>query len=261
MSVITLLSDFGVSDTYVAQMKGVIATLALDARVIDLTHAVPPQDVLAGALLLDDAVDAFPDRSIHVAVVDPGVGTKRQAVAIDVGRFVLVGPDNGLFTAVLQRYEAQAIVNLTSGAHQAKSVSDTFHGRDIFAPAAAYIAQGTPLHDLGEPVDGVMRLDISKPEVGAERITAHVLFADHFGNLITDLQRNVFDVWLGALSLNKVTVTIGPTTITQIRRTYGDVEAGQPVAYFGSSGRMEIAVARGSASERFNSSELSIDLR
>ncbi|NBC10647.1 MAG: hypothetical protein GVY24_02800 [Planctomycetes bacterium] len=188
--VITLLTDFGSSDTYVGQMKGVLTSMAPQVTVVDLTHHVPPQDVLAAAIHLDAAVDAFADDTIHVAVVDPGVGSRRRGIALRNERGSFVGPDNGLFTAVLERYPAKAIVSLEDRALFRETVSDTFHGRDIFAPAAAHLANGLHLTEFGPLIDQPVRLDIPQPiENDDGSLAVHPLITDHFGNLITNLHR------------------------------------------------------------------------
>ncbi|HEX7010641.1 MAG TPA: SAM-dependent chlorinase/fluorinase [Phycisphaeraceae bacterium] len=243
---ITLLTDFGTRDTYVGQVKGVIASIAPHARVIDLTHDVPAQDVLVGAILLDGAVSAFPPGAIHLAVVDPGVGGRRRPVAVQTERFTLVGPDNGLFTAVLERHAPQRVAELSNPAYHRQPVSDTFHGRDIFAPAAAHLALGATLDQLGQILQPhvLTRLDLPQPIQHENALELHVLYADHWGNLITDLTAQRFAFW--GVPREQVVVQAGDCRIVGIRRTFCDVAAGEPVAYFGSSGRLEIAIRNGS---------------
>ncbi len=255
--IITLTTDFGTADTYVAQMKGVIAGITLSARVIDSTHDIPPQNILAGALALDTLVDAFPDGTIHVAVVDPGVGSQRAAVAIQTERFTLVGPDNGLFTMVLDRYPPTTIVSLTNPAYHrspgspGSPICPTFHGRDIFAPAAAHLADGVPISQLGDPCTTLVNLNLRPPEVSPKEIKARVLTSDRFGNLITNLSRDVFEAWLSEQSGTKMQVRVKGKKIGTIQQTFADVKTNEPVAYFGSSNRLEIAVREGSARDRF----------
>lgn len=246
---ITLTTDFGAADTYVAQMKGVIAGIVPGVRVIDGTHGIPAQDILAGAIALDSIVDAFPDGAIHVVVVDPGVGSERAAVAVKTERFVLVGPDNGLFTLVLDRYPPTAIVNLNNPTWHRVPVSPTFHGRDIFAPVAAHLASGTPINQLGEPATTLVNLNIPGVEMTPRGLTAVTLTADRFGNLVTNLTRKYFDGWLSEVGAEGVVVSAKRYTIGPIRQTFTDVEPGELVAYFGSSGRLELAMRNGSAYE------------
>lgn len=243
MPTITLLTDFGVADTYVGQMKGVIHSIAPQAGIVDLSHEVPPQDVLTAAVMLDDAVDAFSSGTIHVAVVDPGVGSRRRTVAIRTPRHTFIGPDNGLFTLVLEREMLTDAVTLTNPRYHRDDVCATFHGRDIFAPVAAHVANGVALSELGEPVDDRLHmLDLPTPEIRQDHIAAHVLLIDRFGNLITDLKQHAFEDWLGRVPAQQVRLEIGTHRITGIGRTFSDVKTGQAIAYFGSSGRLELAV-------------------
>jgi S-adenosyl-L-methionine hydrolase (adenosine-forming) len=244
---ITLTTDFGTADTFVAQMKGVIAWIAPDVRVIDGTHEVPPQDILAGALALEALVDAFAGGTIHLAVVDPGVGTDRAAVAVKTERFILVGPDNGLFTLVLERYPPIAIVSLTNPEYRRTPVSPTFHGRDIFALVAAHLASGTHIHKFGEPVTTLVNLNIPQPETSPNGLIAIVLATDGFGNLITNLTRDRYDEWLAGIHRQSAEIRVNKHVIGPIRQTFADVKPGELVVYFGSSGRLELAVRNGSA--------------
>jgi len=248
MPVITLLTDFGSSDTYVGQMKGVLSAMAPHVTVVDLTHHVPPQDVLAAAIHLDAAIDAFADDTIHVAVVDPGVGSARRGIALRNERGSFVGPDNGLFTAVLERYPAKAIASLEDRALFRQTISDTFHGRDIFAPAAAHLANGLHLTEFGPLIEQPVKLDIPRPaDNDDDSLTAHVLIADHFGNLITNLRRERFDAWRDGRPLERIRLHLPDTAPLPLSRTFADTDPGQPVAYFGSSDRLEFAVRNGSA--------------
>lgn len=245
--VISLTTDFGARDTYAAQIKAVIAGIAPRTKIIDGTHSVPPQDVLAGALALDSMVDAFADGAIHVVVVDPGVGTDRSAVAVRTPRFTLVGPDNGVFTVVLDRYRPTVSVTLNNPDYHRAPVSATFHGRDIFAPVAAHLATGVPIEALGEPIEALVNLNIPQPSETPDSLTLVVLLADSFGNLITNLTRPVYEAWTHKQGSTDIQVRIGVHVIGPIRRTFSDVEPGKPVAYFGSGDRLEVAVRNGSA--------------
>lgn len=241
---ITLLTDFGTRDTYVGQMKGAIAAIAPQANVIDLTHNVPRQDIALGAVMLDSAVDAFPDASVHVAVVDPGVGGARRAIAAQCQRFTLVGPDNGLFTAVWQRHPPRRIVTLTSSAHHRPRVSPTFHGRDVFAPVAAHLVTSAMLEDLGETITDPIMLELPEPQQTDTGYELRVLCIDHFGNLITNMTER-------GLPAGRVAIAVGPARIDGIRQTFADVPEGEPVAYLGSSGRLEIGIRNDSAAARW----------
>ncbi len=249
MRIITLTTDFGHSDPFVGIMKGVILGLAPDSRLVDLSHEIPPQDVIAGALALEAAVDYFPPGTIHVAVVDPGVGTERAAVAVECDGFVLVGPDNGLFGLVLERFTPIRAVNLTNSAFHLKPVSASFHGRDIFAPAAAHLACGAQLEEMGEPACDLVTLELPPLVQSGLQLEACVLVADGFGNVVTNLSRAAYLAWRGELSDEGIRVQGGPRTRIEIRRTYADVAPRQAVAFFGSSGRLEISVREGNAAK------------
>ncbi len=184
---ISLLTDFGTSDEFVGVMKGVIWGIAAQVNIADISHAVQPQNVLHGALLLGRAYRYFPGGSIHVAVVDPGVGTARRGIALQVGKHTFVGPDNGLFTVPLTSGEPFSAVSLDNAAYHLPAVSHSFHGRDVFAPVAAHLANGVPLSAMGEPVIDPMILNIPKPLRVANGWQAQVLLVDGFGNLITNL--------------------------------------------------------------------------
>ncbi len=252
-AIITLLTDFGTQDTYVGVMKGVIASLCPDATVIDLTHAVPPQDIATGAFLLDVSVDYFPEGTIHVAVVDPGVGTARKPIGLRTAKAFFVGPDNGIFTLVLQRQKLLQAVCLENPRYHLPSISATFHGRDIFAPVAAHIACGVALEELGTPLTRLQRLPLPRIRVDWLGIRATVVHIDHFGNAMTNLTRTDYEAWRARWDVKEPVVQI-MTSSTQlpICRTYGDVPRGQPVALFGSSERLEVAVHGGNAAQVLN---------
>jgi S-adenosylmethionine hydrolase len=238
VSLITLLTDFGTADSYVAEVKGVLLSAAPEATLVDLTHSVPPGDVRAGAYLLGRAWHQFPAGTVHLAVVDPGVGTARAALAIGAHGHWFVGPDNGLFTFVLRDAEVQ-IVSLPTPT----GASPTFHGRDLFAPAAAALATGRPLATLGEPLAAMpARLVYAEPHYEGKSVVGQVVYVDRFGTLITNLTSELVPPY--------ATVEVEGLEIGPLRRTFGDVPTGGLVAYVGSGGQIEIAVRDGSASRR-----------
>jgi hypothetical protein len=247
MAIITLTTDFGCEDTFAAQMKGVILGIAPGVTLVDLTHNIPPQDILGGALALDDAADAFPPGVIHVVVVDPGVGTSRRPLAVATERETLVGPDNGVFAPLLARRRTMQAVVLVNPACRREPVSPTFHGRDLFAPAAAYLAAGTPLHDLGPPAGGLVGLDTPQPRFAPDAIEAHVLRIDRFGNLVTDLRGEDLIRWLGSAPRKSIAFEAGSLRVQGLVLTYAAVPPGESVAYVGSSGRLEIGLHGGNA--------------
>jgi S-adenosylmethionine hydrolase len=247
MPVITLTTDFGLTDAFVGTMKGVILSICPTAQIVDITHDVPPQDIVAGALLLADACRYFPAGTIHLAVVDPGVGTSRAAIAIKTERYFFVGPDNGLFDLSLRHQKPVRTVQINNSAYHLKPVSATFHGRDVFAPAAAHLAAGVDIEKLGEAMPSLTKLSLPSPQVRGEALEIHVLRTDRFGNAITDLRIEEFQTWNPTNAA--VIVNVGGNEIFGTRRTFSDVSKGQPVAYFGSGGRLEIAINAGNAAE------------
>jgi len=187
MPLIALLTDFGTHDAYVGVMKGVMAGICPDAQFIDLTHAIEPQNVRQGAFVLMTAFSYFPKGTIFLVVVDPGVGGQRRALAARAGDYIFVAPDNGVLSYVLRRYPYAVVNDLTSAAHQLAQVSSTFHGRDVFAPAAAYLAAGESLDRLGGRVRDPQKLPQPTLTLQADRLTGEVLHIDHYGNIVTSL--------------------------------------------------------------------------
>ena len=242
MALITLTTDFGTTDPYVGIMKGVIAARAPGVPVIDVTHGIPAQDVLAGALVLRHAIPYFPRGAIHVAVVDPGVGTSRRALCVVTETAVLVGPDNGLLS--LAAFEAQRIVALADERFFLTPRSATFHGRDVFAPVAAALATGTEPAALGPAVSDMERVSLPSAVPGAAGISGQVIYVDRFGNLTT----NISDAALAAFSRPDLSISIAGAHLRGIAASYGAVPRGQPVAVVNSWGLLEIAVRDGSAS-------------
>ncbi len=240
---ITLTTDFGQADGYVAAMKGVILSLCPEARLVDISHDIAPQAIRSGAYVLSTAVSYFPGGAIHLVVVDPGVGSARRPVAVQSQRAFYVAPDNGVLTLALEQDPAQGAVHLTNPQFHQPQVSATFHGRDIFAPVAAHLACGVPLADLGTPLDpaDLIRLPLSAPQRLADGSwQGEVLHIDRFGNLITN-------IGLPPSDPERLSVEARGTRIRGLSRTFADVEAGKPVAYVGSNGYLEIAVRQGNA--------------
>lgn len=245
--VITLTTDFGDVDTYVAAMKGVILTLCPEARLVDVSHQVRPQAVTEAAYLLSAATPYFPPGTVHLAVVDPSVGTPRRAVAVATAHAFYVAPDNGLLALALAADPPRQAVHLTNTRYHQPVVSATFHGRDIFAPVAAHLACGTPLTDLGEDIDPAGLHPLRAPLVrleGAGPWPGQVMHVDHFGNAVTNVQ--IDDRAAVAADL---VVQIQDRRIVGLHHTFGDVPPGEVLAYRGSSGYLEIAVRGGSAAE------------
>ena len=241
--VIALLTDFGLRDHYVAAMKGVILGICPEAALIDISHEIPPQDVLAGALEIEAVVPYLPSGTIVVGVVDPGVGSARRGVALESNGLFFVGPDNGLFSLVHGgRLPAGDAVSIEDQRFTRDTVSRTFEGRDRFAPVAAWLARGTPLSRLGPRVDDLVHLNAPAARSSREGIDGAVLRIDRFGNLVTNIDQQA----LKGLGDN-VLVRIAGATIAGISRTYADAAHGALCALVGSTERLEISVNGGSA--------------
>jgi S-adenosylmethionine hydrolase len=238
MPIVTLLTDFGTTDSYVAEMKGILLAGCPGSTLVDVTHAVPPGDVRSGAYLLGRTWPRFPGGTLHLAVVDPGVGTERAALAFAAHGHWFVGPDNGLFTQVLHDAEVEAVtLPVPAGA------APTFHGRDVFAPAAAALARGEPLQALGEPLATMpVRLSYTEPRYEGKSVVGEILYVDRFGTLVTNLTTELVPPYA---VLEVEGLEIGP-----LRRTFGDVPTGGLLAYVGSGGAVEVAVRDGSAARR-----------
>jgi S-adenosylmethionine hydrolase len=244
---LTLTTDFGLDDAYVAAMKGVMLSIDPTLHFIDVTHGVAPQDVMEAAFVLREAAPYFPPETVHLAVIDPGVGTERQALAARIGEQFFVGPDNGLFSLLLDGAEPEAVVSLDRPAFwRTPEPSATFHGRDIFAPAAAHLAAGRPLSDLGSPVDAIQRLHWVQPLADDQGIRGWVVHVDHFGNAITNVPASLLEAHRAGRG---VKCYAGSTALDAVHRTYADVEAGEPLALVGSSGFLEVGVNGGDAAQ------------
>jgi len=254
--IITLLTDFGVESTYPAQMKGVILGRCPGVTIVDVSHGVPPHDVRTAAFMLAAAAPAFPQGTIHVAVVDPQVGSQRRILAAEAAGCTYLAPDNGLLTLVTHRELVRGADPASQGPLRIFSVenefffrtdvSSTFHGRDIFAPVAAAIADGADLEDFGPPVTSIERFEFPLPAHDGCNITGRVLYVDTFGNLVT----NIGGGMLAQCDPVRLEVHILGAVIRGLSRAYSDVPAGALLAYVGSAGLLEVAVNRQSAAAR-----------
>jgi len=241
-NLVTLTTDFGSRDPYVASVKGVILSRCPDAKIVDLTHEIDAGDVREGALFLAAALPHFPEGAIHFAVIDPGVGAGRNAIAARFANFIIVCPDNGLLTLVARNVPIVEARIITNPALMLKTISATFHGRDIFAPVAAALATGTPFTELGPPLTALVTLDLPVPkQVTPNTIEGEIIHVDRFGNLITNIRRAT----LGERKPKEIRV--GDLSWNELARTYADVEQGASLVLFGSAGYMEISVYLGSA--------------
>jgi S-adenosyl-L-methionine hydrolase (adenosine-forming) len=242
--IITLTTDFGTRDPFVGIMKGVMLAIAPLARIVDLTHEVPAQNVVAGAHALASATPWFPPGTIHVAVVDPGVGTRRRALAVEAGGAYFVGPDNGVLSLAAPRAAIRRIVDVSRSRRRLRPVSSTFHGRDVFAPIAAALASGVALDDLGPAVRTMHRVRVPRPRRKGKQLVGTVLWRDGFGNLTTNVTATDLDT--AGFRRRRLSITIAGHVVP-FRPSYASVSAGRTVALMNSSNLLEVAVNRGSA--------------
>ena len=249
--IITLLSDFGLRDPYVAEMKGVILTICPGAKIIDITHEVEKFDIRMGAFLLAVATPYFPQGTIHVAVVDPGVGKKRRPIMVETAKSVYVGPDNGLLLLSAQKEGLKHVYHITDDRIFSKEVSRTFHGRDVFAPVAAYLARGAGASRFGRDVLNPVKPSFAEPVLRGGKILGEVLHIDGFGNIITNISTAFLDE-IKASEGRLLTVAVDGRSMTlRLCGTYGDAPSSKPLALVGSSSFLEVAVNMGSAEEVF----------
>jgi S-adenosylmethionine hydrolase len=245
MAIITLLSDFGLRDYFVGAVKGVLLSLNPDLTLVDISHQVPPQDVFTGAFTLGQSYACFPAGTIHFAVVDPDVGTARKALAATAGGHYFVAPDNGILTYVMEANQDFAAFEIDAEHYYRKPVSATFHGRDIFAPIAAWLSRGIPLHQIGPELKSPIRLQI--PPIKRVRdalIQGVILAVDQFGNLTTNLKPGDVPAPFKMLA--------GQKEITSLHKTYGEGSPGEVFVVPGSAGYLEIAMRGGSAAAALN---------
>jgi len=237
--IITVTTDFGGTDPYVAMMKGVILSINPDARIVDITHQVPAGSIQEGALIIKEVYAYFPSGTVHVGVIDPGVGGKRRPIAVLADSHFFVGPDNGLFWSIMETQGHIDVVHLTEKRYWMDKVSPTFHGRDIFAPVAAHLSLGVNPFLLGEKIDSPSTIAFPLPCKKDRDLVGEIIRVDHFGNIITNITMERLSPFLKSKGL---TIKIGSLVLEKISTTYTDVPEGQPLALIGSSGHLEIAV-------------------
>jgi S-adenosylmethionine hydrolase len=249
---ITLTTDFGPGSPYIAQMKGVILSICRDVDLIDITHAIGPQNIREGAVVLADTTPRFPPGTIHVAVVDPGVGTVRRLIYAEIGEHRYLAPDNGLLSLLIRRESPRLVVALENRAYWLPQVSRTFHGRDILAPVAAHLALGLDPSQLGPTIEVCTVLDSAAPAKSASSVRGEVLYVDSFGNLITNITAGDLSE-LGDMA--RLTFRCTGREIHGLTPTYGAVDSGALLALFDSQGRLEIAVCQGHAARELDARE------
>lgn len=246
---IVFFTDFGWEGTYVGQMEAVVRSLCPQVPIVHLCHTVHPQDVVEGAFLLTHSYEVFPPGTVFVAVVDPGVGTERVAMAVETPSYTFFAPDNGLLTGILLKNPPSRVVQLTNPQYHRPVVSSTFHGRDIFAPCSAYYLRGVPLTAFGPLYSPQVFLKELKPEVSPTCIRSQVVHIDRFGNLVTPISRDLLYQWLRGKPYTALEITLGSLHLQGLHKTYGEVPWGEPLALLGSFDTLEIAINGGNASQ------------
>jgi len=244
-SIITLTTDFGQDDPFAGIMKGVILSVNPNARIVDITHGVPAHDILAGAMALQSSCSYFPKGTIHLAVVDPGVGSSRRPVLAVSDHHAFVGPDNGLLSPLIQSQKGVQVFHLTEEVFFLKPVSQTFHGRDIFAPVAAWLSRGKDPESFGKPIEDWIWLHWPGPHRSGKGLKGTVLRIDHFGNLITNI--SLHDLSSRWATRDAIEIQIGEHTIHRVCTSYAEAKGGEPFAIMGSAGLLEISVKQASA--------------
>ncbi len=249
MALVTLSTDFGTRDPYQAEMKAVLLREgAPDLRLLDLTHDLAPFDVHGAALYVRTALPRFPPGTIHVVVVDPGVGSARRPLVAEAHGQYLVGPDNGVFGYLFGGDERVHVIDV---AQLARDVAPTFHGRDVFAPVAARLSQGAELASLGAAAEGYQRLVFPLVEVRADALIGRVIHVDHFGNLVSNIGDATLRAFMGNAPRLTPVVQVAERTVRGLVDHYAAVEVGQPLALIGSSGLLELAVREAHAAQKF----------
>lgn len=242
--IITLLSDFGSRDGYVGAMKGVILRINPQALPVDISHDIGPHDIMAGALVLVSVYSHFPAGTIHVAVVDPGVGGRRRAIILETSRGCFVGPDNGIFTLIFEREKTIRTVTIENPKFRAPTVSRTFHGRDVFAPAAAYLSLGVPVELFGPPLGRGMTLAFPQPRVTSDGVEGEVIHVDRFGNLITNISAETFAGFIGE---RRPKIWVATHEVHGPYESYEAGREGEIFGIFGSFGLLEISMKKADA--------------
>ncbi len=241
--IVTLITDFGLSGEYVGALKGAILRVNPRCQIVDITHQIDPQNILQASFVLQKCYSYYPPGTVHGVVVDPGVGTRRRAVVVEKEKYFFVGPDNGVFSGLFSAGEEIRARKIIRQEYFLTPVSDTFHGRDVFAPVAGHLSLGLDPAKLGPGVKNLVRMDFPEPRRGKRHLTARVLWADSFGNLITNVSREEY----GRKLKTSFQIRGKGWIIDRLSRTYGEGKPEQPLALFGSGGLLEISVNRGNA--------------
>jgi S-adenosylmethionine hydrolase len=248
MNLISLVTDFGLKDNFAGVMKGVILKINPLARVVDICHEVKSQGVLEAAFLLRSSFKYFPAGTVHLAIVDPGVGSTRDIIAVKSKNYFFVAPDNGILSLALKEERPEKIVEITNDRYFLKPTSSTFHGRDIFAPVAAYLSKGEPINKFGRQIKALKKLALPRVKVDSGRLSAEVIYIDRFGNLISNIDRDTLNKFIQG---KKFKINITDKSIGGISQSYAQAGNLEPLALIDSFGYLEIALNCGSAQDYF----------
>jgi len=252
VSVLSLLSDFGLKDPYVAEMKAVIYSINPDAPIVDVSHEVKKFDIQMGAFILASAAPYFPAKSVHVAVVDPGVGTSQRPIIVETAHSLYVGPDNGVLMLAASKETIVNVYEIANPGYMLSVVSSTFHGRDIFAPAAAHLSLGVSPSSFGSAINDYVFPDFAKPNIENGLLAGEVLYLDDFGNMISNISSESLEA-AGLAGCRHVDVVLGEERLClPLGSAYGDVSVGEALVLVGSTGFVEVAVNQGCASKTYN---------
>ncbi|MBN2030310.1 SAM-dependent chlorinase/fluorinase [bacterium] len=241
--IVTLITDFGYTDPYVGSMKGVMLGINPDVQIVDITHDVTPQNIDEAAFILKRSYSFFPEGTMHVIVVDPGVGSTRSIIGVKTDSALFLAPDNGVLKYIFYHHSVK-VYQITNQDYFRDHVSHTFHGRDIFAPIAAHMSRGITLDILGQPSENYIKGELSNPVVEAEHISGEITYIDRFGNGITNIGGNL------VTGLKKMQIHIKTTTVKKLSNRYIDVPLGEPLALIGSGNTLEISVHQGNAAQQ-----------
>ena len=252
MKIITLNTDFGLEDNFVGVMKGVILSINPNVRIVDINNYIPPQNILAADYSLNNSYKFFPKGTIHLVVVDPGVGSERSSILVATENYFFIGPDNGVFTSIYESNNSYQVYSLENRKYSLEHISSTFHGRDIFAPVAAHLSLGIKPEVFGKELHKPFIMQIPKPKVNTGIILGEIIYVDRFGNLISNITSNLLN--------NNDKIVINSEHIGSLSKSYSDVEIGELVILKGSSGYIEVAINQGSALKFFGKKNIGIKI-
>jgi hypothetical protein len=240
-TIVTLTSDFGTKDSFAASMKGIVLKVNPEAQIIDITHEVGPQDIWEGAFALKNAYNHFPKGTVHLAVVDPGVGSNRRPIIVVTESYYFVGPDNGIFSLIFMEAERIRVHHITASHYFLPNPGPTFHGRDIFAPVAGWLSKGIPSGNFGDVIEDYVKLNVPLPKTSATGIEGHVIHIDRFGNVITNIiYKDLQTLMPEGTPARPVAISIAGKEIRGLKKFYAEAAPGEPAAIFNSSGYLEI---------------------